>query len=264
MKDLFYEKVRNQKLNKYHSSTCHFETASLGTIESDVSGFYGRFKSEPFRGFKLANLVSELEIKTILDVGGGDFKAASFFSSLGITVDVNDFITSPYMQNNLAKLKDLSKVRLFFEGDFMNANIHNKYDLIWASHILEHIENIGDFLRRLSIFLNDNGYIAIVVPPRKPFIVSGHINLFNPGLLLYRLIISGYDCSEAKIFQYDNNICLLVKVKVIQLPQLNYDRGDLSLLKDFFPFNVVEGFNGDFMYYNLSSDELNYIYEGKI
>ncbi len=119
-------------------------------------------------------------------------------------------------------------------------------------------------MRRLRYFLNENGYIAIVVPPRKPFIVSGHINLFNPGLLLYRLIISGYDCSEAKIFQYDNNIYLLVKVKIIKLPQLNFDRGDLTLLKNYFPLDIVEGFNGDFMYHNLSLDEVKYIYDGDV
>ena len=90
---------------------------------------------------------------------------------------------------------------------------------------------------------------------RKPFIVSGHVNLFNPGLLLYRVVLAGVDCSEAKVFQYDGNICLLVKVTRISSPRLSYDIGDIEKLSEFFPNSPSDGFNGDFMCQNLTDAE---------
>lgn len=72
--------------------------------------------------------------------------------------------------------------REFFEGDFNELSFKNQYDLVWASHVLEHQENVGSFLKKMVSLCAEDGFIAIAVPPRKPFIVSGHINLFNPGL----------------------------------------------------------------------------------
>ena len=99
------------------------------------------------------------------------------------------------------------------------------------------------------------------MPPRKPFIVSGHINLFNPGLLIYRLVLTGLDCSNSKVFQYDGNICFFGRVKKVTLPKLNYDIGDIELLSKYFPNSPADGFNGDFMFCNLSKNEIKMIYE---
>jgi hypothetical protein len=126
--------------------------------------------------------------------------------------------------------------------------------------VLEHQLDIHFFLRKIVGLVSDDGYLAIAVPPRKPFIVSGHVNLFNPGLLLYRLVLAGLDCSMAKVFQYDGNICVLLSKKEIVCPPLNYDIGDLGALSAFFPFEVNEGFNGDIMNANLSDEERLFVY----
>lgn len=96
--------------------------------------------------------------------------------------------------------------------------------------------------------MNEGGYLAIIVPPRKPFIVGGHVTLWNAGLVLYNLILAGFDCSEeCYIKQYDYNIGIIIKKKTItELPKnLSMDRGDIELLSKYFPFEVEHNFNGD-------------------
>ena len=106
-----------------------------------------------------------------------------------------------------------------------------KYDAILCSHVLEHQENILIFLDKIYNSLKENGYLCILVPPRKPFIISGHVNLFNPGLLLYRLILSKMNCKKAQVVSYDYNICIILKKKSIKLPKiLKLDADTLDFL----------------------------------
>jgi SAM-dependent methyltransferase len=260
MLDALFEKKSNIAYDiPYISSSIITTKPLLGTIESDVSGKYGRWNKENFRAEKLANISLQFsDITKILDIGGGNLLASSFYTKNGKVVDVCDFATSPYLESH--SVKD-SKIRNFIDGDFNKVNFSEKYDLVWASHILEHQLDVHSFLCKAIDLIVDDGYLAITVPPRKPFIVSGHINLFNPGLLVYRIILAGVDCSSAKVFQYDGNISLLVKISRIKLPALSYDIGDIKLLSKYFPFDVEEGFNGDFAHCNLEEDEVKMVYE---
>lgn len=259
--DLFAKKSSVAYDLPYVSSSIVNTHPFLGTIEQDVSGKFGRWKQEAFRAKKLADMaIASLRFNNVLDVGGGNLLAASYFVEHGKIVDVNDYETSPYLEGeNIAK----SRVRKFIHGDFNQIDFEGKYDLLWMSHVLEHQLNVHAFLVKAVSLVNEGGYISIAVPPRKPFVVSGHINLFNPGILVYRLILAGVDCSSAKIFQYDGNICLLAKINKINLPALSFDIGDIKLLEKYFPFDVKEGFNGDFMQCNLNRGEIENIYEDK-
>ena len=102
--------------------------------------------------------------------------------------------------------------------------------------------------KKIHSLLNEGGYLAIIVPPRKPFIVGGHVTLWNAGLVLYNLILAGFDCSEeCYIKQYDYNIGIIIKKKSIdKFPEgLSMDKGDIELLNKYFPLDVKHGFNGD-------------------
>lgn len=256
--ELFEKKSKVSYDSTYVSSSIVSTHSSLGTLESDVSGKYGRWEKEEFRAFKLAQLsMNCTSISSVLDVGGGNLLAASYFVENGKNVDVSDFSTSPYLTDGAIKQSGIEE---FIDGDFNDTKFKKKYDLVWASHVLEHQLDVHKFVSKLVKLVDEDGYLAIAVPPRKPFIVSGHINLFNPGLLLYRMVLCGVDCTDAKIFQYDGNICLLVQVKKFKLPKLNYDIGDIELLEKYFPFPAVDGFNGDFTCCNLNDDELQSVY----
>lgn len=134
-------------------------------------------------------------------------------------------------------------------GDFMCVDV-DPVDCIWASHVLEHQRSVGKFLERCYALLNDDGILAVTVPPAKHNIVGGHVSLWNAGLLLYNLILAGFDCSEAAVKSYGYNISVIVRKKKAELPELRMDSGDILRLSDFFPLEVGEGFDGQIMEVN--------------
>ena len=92
--------------------------------------------------------------------------------------------------------------------------------------------------------------------PRVPLIVDGQVSLWNSGLLLYHLVLAGFDCSrDLWIRQYDYNIGIIVRKRSI--PSLSFpvdlcmDTGDLQKLAKFFPedLNMSKNSNGDILAY---------------
>jgi SAM-dependent methyltransferase len=231
-----------------YSSSAIEKNANLGTIEADASGFYGAFENEEVRGYKILEKFLQFDFKTVLDVGAGALNHSDKFIKNGRIVDAVDIGESVYYnaENNTG-------IRNLFIGDFNSIEIPHMYDAIWCSHILEHQLNVNYFLKKINRLLIEGGYLSIVVPPRKPYIVGGHLSLWNAGLLIYNLILAGFDCSEdCRILQYDYNIGLILKKRTIkELPyNLTMDKGDLEKLREFFPFDVTHGFNGDIIKLN--------------
>jgi len=167
---------------------------------------------------------SGLEFSSVLDIGSGSGVHASHFRNLG---------------------KDVTTVNLYSPadhvGDYLQIELP-EYDLVWASHVLEHQPNPNLFLKKC--FADCGKYFCATVPPLKHEIVGGHLTLWNAGLLLYNMIIAGWDCSEAKVMQYDYNISVLVEKKKAELPELRMDNGDITRLSKFFPVSVHEAFDG--------------------
>ena len=236
----------NYDINYKSSSLTEPIKAELGTIEKDSHGLLGSFDKENYRAEKILNMFLENNFDTVLDIGAGGLEHTNIFLENKKIVDICDFGNSIYYE----KRNDNSKIRNRFMGDFNNLEITEKYDAIWCCHILEHQLNVNSFLKKIHSLLNEGGYLAIIVPPRKPFIVGGHVTLWNAGLVLYNLVLSGFDCSHyCEIKQYDYNIGIIIKKKTIdKLPEnLSMDKGDIELLKKYFPIEVKHGFNGDIL-----------------
>lgn len=168
-----------------------------------------------------------LSFRSVLDIGAGDGCHAALFRSIGAEVYTCDI-----------------KPPADFVGKYTSILMPKKFDLIWCSHTLEHQPNVHSFLKKVAIDLKPGGYFAVTVPPLKNEIVGGHLSLWNAGLLLYNLILAGFDCSEAMVKTYGYNISVIVKYKPIELPELKMDFGDIETLAPYFPMPVVNGFNG--------------------
>jgi len=178
-------------------------------------------------------LAKDYSFKTLLDIGSGPsqgLNAANFFKELAKDVTRQD-INPDYKPDLL--------------GDFNNLATDKLYDCIWCSHVLEHQLNVNHFLTKIFHTLKDDGVLAITVPPAKHEIVGGHVTLWNAGLLLYNLILAGFDCKDAAVKSYGYNISVIVNKRTAILPELNYDAGDINALNEFFPLGVYEGFDGN-------------------
>lgn len=142
--------------------------------------------------------------------------------------------------------KEVTTVNLYeadYVGDYNEMEL-GTFDCLWASHVLEHQPNPNLFLKKCFRDLNENGWLAVTVPPLKHEIVGGHVTLWNAGLLLYQLILAGFDCSKANVKTYGYNISVIVRKKHLSLPTLRMDFGDIETLAPYFPIPVRNSFDG--------------------
>lgn len=168
------------------------------------------------------------EFETVLDIGSGAGEHSRFFRLFGKTVFSLD----------LHEAAD-------YVGDFMTYEFDRKFDVIWCSHVLEHQRNVGVFLDKIFDLLNDDGILAIAVPvhPRDRT-VSGHLTNWNSGLLIYNLVLAGFDCREAS-FAHDYDLSLLVRKR----PSSGGDvravaaYAEIKDVAQFFPYPVQESGN---------------------
>lgn len=176
----------------------------------------------------LERLLQRPDITTVLDIGSGDGTHARLLREAGKTV------TTISLQDGAD-----------YVGSFLGwPDPKTDFDAIWACHVLEHQVDPGAFLRECRRRLRPGGVLAVTVPPLKHSIVGGHVTLWNAGLLLYQLVLAGFDCSQARVGTYGYNISVLVANEPADLPALDCDAGDVARLARFFPVPVNEGFDG--------------------
>lgn len=183
----------------------------------------------------MARLLSYPDVVNVLDIGSGDGSHARYMRDHGKNV----------IAVSLEPPAD-------WVGDYLTGECLKKFDAIWACHVLEHQPNPGLFLKKCFSDLKDGGVLAITVPPAKHNIVGGHVTLWNAGLLLYNMILAGFDCREARVSRNypaveggtPYNISVIVKKREAVLPTLRMDTGDIEALAKFFPFPAEHGFNG--------------------
>lgn len=173
----------------------------------------------------------------VLDVGSGGGEHAMQFSENGAYVDCIDYGTSVYALNSTAS----SKLKVI-NTDFNTFAPQKKYDIVWASHVLEHQRNVGFFIEKLIECCDSNGTIIITVPDIHRELCGGHLTLWTPGLLAYNIVLCGIDLKESILIRGTHEFSIAFRPKSInRMPQLTYDYGDINLLRDFFPPGFHEG-----------------------
>jgi SAM-dependent methyltransferase len=193
----------------------------------------------------LDTVLRHCSFDSVLDVGSGAGKHADIFEEHGKSVTAVDFGLSVYYQQKRSRRREI--LANYYEYKFPEP-----FDLIWASHVLEHQPNPQSFLQKVHADLKEGGWFAVTVPPLKHEIVGGHVTLWNAGLLLYQLILARFNCRNAWIKKYGYNISVIVrKATIPSLPPLHHDSGDIDRLAEFFPPACSERFNGDI-------DEMNW------
>lgn len=198
-------------------------------------------------GHGLAKLIKDFKFSTVLDVGSGEGAHAKLLNKFGKNVTALDLDTSIYAKKSNSNYEGIEHIKL----DFYEYETSKKYDCIWASHVLEHQNNPGIFIRKCMDLVKENGIIAITVPPMEKFVLGGHLTNWNAGILLYNLVFNGIDASDCSILKYGYNITVIVRNKKRDQIELTYDNGDILKLINYFPDCInKEPFNGDIDLWN--------------
>jgi SAM-dependent methyltransferase len=203
-----------------------------------------------FRADQAINkLIAEYEFNSVLDVGCGAGLHSDRFRASGKRVTGIDY--QPQNADVIA-------------ADFLEHEFDNQFDCVWASHVLEHQPNVNLFLRKVFGSLREGGVMAITVPPLKHEIVGGHLTLWNTGILLYNLILAGFDCREARCKQYGYNISVITPKVEADVPfaELRFANGDIEKLARFFPKCLAgtwrQAFNGSITELNWTAPGIVY------
>src|SRR5688572_18628209 len=86
----------------------------------------------------------------MLDIGGAHGIHARFFRERGLEVDIVDI--------------DEGDEKAVFIGDYLSYAPAEKYDVVWSSHVLEHVPNVGAFLEKMRADMAGDGYCVVTVP----------------------------------------------------------------------------------------------------
>ena len=115
--------------------------------------------------------------------------------------------------------------------------------------MLEHVPNPQAVLRKMFYDLKEGGLLAITLPPADHRIVGGHLTLWNAGLLLYHLVLAGFDCREAQVKTYGYNTSVLVRKRAAAPDEPLPPNFPAERLKQWLPegleWDALGGFNGD-------------------
>jgi len=191
----------------------------------------GEFTDLGLGSHGMQKLIDDYAFDTVLDLGCGEGLHSDIFIEHNKKVTSIDYGDSIYFQEN----KNIISTVI---ADFNTWVTDKKFDAVWCSHVLEHQLNVNVFLVRIFNLLEDGGVLAITVPPGESLVIGGHLTNWNAGILLYNLVLAGFDCSDASVLQYGYNITVIVKKvsdHAIDFSSLSYDCGDLRKIAPYLP-----------------------------
>ncbi len=199
-----------------------------------------RVAPAPYRASVALDRCLGLPVGSVLDVGSGGGAHAAAFANAGRRVTCVDYGTSVYASNAVLKPEGVQVV----VGDFNTVTLPDKFSLVWASHVLEHQQNVGVFLDRLISFAEPDGYVCITVPVAHRAIWGGHLTLWTPGLLAYNIVLCGVDLSSSELIHGDREFSMLFQPRMVALPTLTYDSGDVVKMAAYLPSWCRENSDG--------------------
>lgn len=223
------------------------ETSSIATFDYHIKNNWGSINDPLSANEALEFLLKNFKFDSVLDIGCGQGLHSEIFLENGKSVTALDYGESIYLK----KRKTDSKISLIV-GDINEFESAKQWDCVWCAHILEHQLNPHNFLKKVHSLIKENGILAITVPPLDELIVGGHVSVWNAGLLLYHLVLAGFDCSNAHIKKYGYNLSVILeKASINVLNDISYDAGDIKQICKYLPSEIdfMEVENNDYHFW---------------
>jgi SAM-dependent methyltransferase len=151
----------------------------------------------------MLKLLKEHTFDSVLDIGCGDGREVELFRHVsscvvGINADPMPGFAADFL------------------GDYMDYTAKEPFDVIWCSHVLEHIRNPGAFLEKIFRDLKDGGVLALSVPYHDfnagwDVLILGHHTRYHVPLLIYQLVSAGFDCRQLAYRVYCGQISVILQ-----------------------------------------------------
>ncbi len=200
-------------------------------VERDIKPFF-----YVYGNFDIIRCSDYLNFESVLDIGCGRGGASLYFANQGKKVTSLTIRETFHSYNQ----EWFDKLNIQVDDcDFEVYETKEKFDAIWMSHCLEHTQNPGIFLKKCWKYLNDNGYLMVLVPPYNHLLTNGHFSTgWNFGTLLYNLYVSGFNIKDGHYVRHGDNLCAFVQ-KDNNRPQLENVYTSIEDCKDDWPFKAA-------------------------
>lgn len=181
------------------------------------------------QGLNGANFNPLPAIFSVADVGAGSGDTLEVARALGLTPNYCGYESSDIFRMNIARMGGKAC------PDFFEATDKETFDLVWASHILEHYSEPDILLQKIGSRMNASGYGFVEIPCldyefKKD--VTSHLLFFTLEALQKTLERNGF-----KVIRIDT--CGKFRTEAQELFQENNNRTVRRWLKNSLPKRVV-------------------------
>lgn len=177
----------------------------------DPNILYFRFKNEivgdkwgrHFQEFLKFILDNYRENFAVLEVGAGDLSLANMLIKNGVT-DLT------IVEKNIDEKNVNPAIKIHFSY-LEEIDFSRKFDIIYSSHVFEHVTSIQEHVRKISEILNPHGKFIFSLPNFKKWIESFNLNAFSQEHVIYPLIdnietiLSKYNLKINKVIEFEDH-----------------------------------------------------------
>jgi len=214
--------IINEVLKKSQCPQCGLLIGNNSNSKKQYLRSDGKSNGEKERNKKIAISIEQV-IKNIqkkprlnlLEIGGGSFRTSIELKKNNTKFNITSIEPNP--ENN-PKTKSIK----FIFQKFEKVNFKNKYDVCYSAFVLEHTENLENFILKCKKIITNDGIIIFIVPnsdtPSQELLLSDHKFHFTLTAMKYLTNRLGLEIIEEFIPTWDElaHIYVLKKVKKFQ------------------------------------------------
>lgn len=149
-----YPKITPEALNNYYSAD-YWSIRATTDLEGIVFAKSNTDRAKHHLKFLNDNGLKKVE--TMLDFGAGMCGASAVFKPQGFCRDITIF-------DKASQAREIANMLGIQHIKNMEDKGNKKFDLIYSSHSLEHVQDIGETLTQFSIMVKKEGHVFIEVP----------------------------------------------------------------------------------------------------